>query len=45
MQHELNFYQQKKFLFDVKKYMLDEPYLFQKYADHIITRFFQKNKW
>ncbi|WMV37893.1 hypothetical protein MTR67_031278 [Solanum verrucosum] len=34
----LNFYQWKRFLFDVKKYFWDEPYLFWKCADHIIRR-------
>ncbi|XP_049371079.1 uncharacterized protein LOC125836027 [Solanum verrucosum] len=35
---ELNFYQRKRFLFDVKKYFWDEPYLFIECADHIIRR-------
>ncbi|XP_049347813.1 uncharacterized protein LOC125812353 [Solanum verrucosum] len=30
------FYQQKRFLFDVKMYFWDEPYLFRECADHII---------
>ena len=38
MPDELNFYQQKRFLFDVKKYFWDEPYLFRECADHIIRR-------
>jgi len=38
MPDELNFYQQKKLLFDVKKYLWDEPYLFRECADHIIRR-------
>ncbi|XP_049393179.1 uncharacterized protein LOC125857609 [Solanum stenotomum] len=38
MPDELTFYQQKKFLFDVKKYFWDEPYLFHERADHIIRR-------
>jgi len=38
MPDEMNFYQQKKFLFDVKKYLWDEPYLFRECADHIIRR-------
>ncbi|XP_015164084.1 uncharacterized protein [Solanum tuberosum] len=37
-QNELDFYQQKRFLFDVKKYFWDEPYLFRECADHIIRR-------
>ncbi|XP_015163826.1 uncharacterized protein [Solanum tuberosum] len=39
MSDELNFYQQKRFLFDVKKYFWDEPYLFRECADHIIRRY------
>ncbi|XP_049372518.1 uncharacterized protein LOC125837442 [Solanum verrucosum] len=38
MPDELNFYQQKRLLFDVKKYFWDEPYLFREYTDHIIRR-------
>ncbi|XP_049373971.1 uncharacterized protein LOC125839017 [Solanum verrucosum] len=38
MLDELNFYQQKRFLFDVKKYFWDEPYLYRECADHIIKR-------
>ncbi|XP_049345493.1 uncharacterized protein LOC125810019 [Solanum verrucosum] len=35
---ELNIYQQKRFLFDVKKYFWDEPYLFRECVNHIIQR-------
>ncbi|XP_049414650.1 uncharacterized protein LOC125877383 [Solanum stenotomum] len=35
---ELTFYQQKRFLFDAKKYFWDEPYLFRECADHVIRR-------
>jgi len=38
MPDELTFYQQKIFLFDVKKYFWDEPYLFRECADHVIRR-------
>ncbi|XP_049405190.1 uncharacterized protein LOC125868613 [Solanum stenotomum] len=38
MPDKLNFHQQKRFLFDVKKYIWDEPYLFRECADHIIRR-------
>lgn len=38
MSDELNFYQQKKFLFDVKKYFWDEHILFRECKDHIIRR-------
>ncbi|WMV30112.1 hypothetical protein MTR67_023497, partial [Solanum verrucosum] len=38
MPEELNFYQRKRFLFDVKKYFWDEPYLFRECADDIIRR-------
>ncbi|XP_015163678.1 uncharacterized protein [Solanum tuberosum] len=38
MPDELTFYQQKRFLFDVKKYFWDEPYLFRECADHVIRR-------
>ncbi|WMV29752.1 hypothetical protein MTR67_023137 [Solanum verrucosum] len=34
----LNFYQQKKLLFNIKRNFLDEPYLFRECADHIIRR-------
>lgn len=33
---ELNFYQQKRFLFDVKKYFWVEQYLFRECKDYII---------
>ncbi|XP_047263741.1 uncharacterized protein LOC124896247 [Capsicum annuum] len=33
---ELNHYQKKRFLFDVKKYFWDEPFLFREYADGVI---------
>jgi len=36
---ELNSYQRKRFLFDVKRYFWDEPYLFQEYVDHVIRRY------
>ncbi|XP_049357118.1 uncharacterized protein LOC125821794 [Solanum verrucosum] len=38
MLDELNFYQQKRFLLDVKRYFWDEPYLFKECANHIIRR-------
>jgi len=38
MPDELTFYQHKRFMFDVKKYFWDEPYLFRECADHVIRR-------
>lgn len=38
MSDGLKFYQQKRFLFGVNKYFMDEPYFFIKCADHIIRR-------
>ncbi|XP_049397314.1 uncharacterized protein LOC125861468 [Solanum stenotomum] len=38
MMDELNFYQQKRFMFGVKNYFWDEPYLFRECANHIIRR-------
>ena len=34
----LNSSQNKRFLFDAKKYFWDEPYLFRECADHVIRR-------
>jgi len=38
MPNELTFCQQKRFLFDVRKYFWDEPYLFRECAYHIFRR-------
>ncbi|XP_049371127.1 uncharacterized protein LOC125836084 [Solanum verrucosum] len=38
MPDELTFYQQKRFMFDVKKYFWDEPYLFRECIDHVTMR-------
>ncbi|XP_049376934.1 uncharacterized protein LOC125841805 [Solanum stenotomum] len=38
MPDELTFYQQKRFMFDVKKYFWDEPYLFRECVDHVTMR-------
>ncbi|XP_049373476.1 uncharacterized protein LOC125838472 [Solanum verrucosum] len=38
MPDELTFYQQKRFLFNDKKYFWDEPYLFRECVDHVIRR-------
>ncbi|XP_049344711.1 uncharacterized protein LOC125809113 [Solanum verrucosum] len=35
---ELTFYQRKRFMFDVKMYIWDEPYLFRECADYVIRR-------
>ncbi|XP_015165386.1 uncharacterized protein [Solanum tuberosum] len=38
MPDEMNFYQQKRFLFNVKNYFWDEPYLFRECEHHFIRR-------
>ncbi|XP_015169461.1 uncharacterized protein [Solanum tuberosum] len=38
MPDELTFFQQKRFMFDFKKYFWDQPYWFRKFADHVIRR-------
>lgn len=35
---DIFFHQKRKFLHDVKRYFLDEPYLFSRYTDNIIRR-------
>ncbi|KAK4724035.1 hypothetical protein R3W88_026814 [Solanum pinnatisectum] len=44
MTDEMNFYQQKRFMFDVKKYFWGEIYLFRECVDHIIRRCVLKEK-
>lgn len=42
--NDLNHYQKKRFLFDMKKYFLDEPYLSREYVDEMIRRYVKSQK-
>ncbi|XP_015167586.1 uncharacterized protein [Solanum tuberosum] len=44
MPDELTFYKHKRFMFDVKKYFRDEPYLFRECVDHVIRRCVSEEK-